>query len=242
MFNVNRFSNLYSIRNNIRCFTQNNKMENVHNLKDVSQSLKILARDMYKGRDVSHGIGHAIKVRNNAMRISNSLNIKDLNVLLKIEAAALFHDVWDHKYVVPGTINYENIKNKFYVSLRDMYFSDHDIKDIEIIINNVSLSREMEIRERENEMNLRHLQFMRDIVSDADKLEMLGFQGINRIVEFQKHKYPETRSKELKNVVKDIFYSKISKLIDDNYIRTEPARIMAKPLMKEMNTYIRMLK
>jgi len=46
------------------------------------------------------------------------------------------------------------------------------------------------------------LQLMRDIVSDADKLEMLGFNGIQRIIEFQMYKYPKTKSKELKKTIK----------------------------------------
>ena len=41
---------------------------------------------------------------------------------------------------------------------------------------------------------------MRDIVSDADKLEMLGLQGIDRIVEFQMHKFPDSKSYELVNI------------------------------------------
>jgi HD superfamily phosphodiesterase len=204
----------------------------------LSSKLEKIAQKMYKGRDSSHGIHHAVKVRNNAMLLSEKMNINDKNILIKIEAAALFHDLWDNKYVEYANNKYKDIKDTFYKNLRREYFSDHDIKDIEIIIDNISLSREIKFREENIEMNLKHLQLMRDIVSDADKLEMLGLNGINRIIEYQMYKFPKTKSEELKEIVKKVYDNKISKLIEYNYIRTEPAKEMARPLMNEMKAYI----
>lgn len=204
----------------------------------ISTDLTKLAKVFYKGRDSSHGIEHVTKVRDNAMFISRQLNINDSYKLIKIEAAALFHDLWDHKYINPSSIEYKRIKDKFNYEFKSKLFSDQEIKDIEIIINNISLSREMELRNKNNILSLNHLQLMRDIVSDADKLEMLGISGIERIVEFQMHKYPNTKSEELKNIVKRVYNTKISKLLDENYIKTEPGREMARPLMEEMKNYI----
>ena len=96
----------------------------------------------------------------------------------------------------------------------------------------------MELRSTDSLLSLKHLQLMRDIVSDADKLEMLGISGIERIIEFHMHKHPYTKSHELKNVVKRVYNTKISKLLDENYIKTEPGREMARPLMQEMKNFI----
>lgn len=208
----------------------------------VSMQLIQLAKKMYQGRDKSHGISHVTKVRENALMICRKLNIIDFTTLLKIETAALFHDLWDHKYVSISSKDYITTKKNLHTELRKMYFSDHDIKDIEIIINNVSLSREMCLRKDDECLNLKHLQLMRDIVSDADKLEMLGLQGIDRIVEYQMHKFPDSKSYELKKIVKDVYNEKISKLLSDNYIKTKPARELAQPLMQEMDNYIKMIK
>lgn len=210
--------------------------------RQVSMQLIQLAKKMYQGRDKSHGISHVTKVRKNALMICKKLNITDLTTLLKIETAALFHDLWDHKYVDHSSKNYVTIKKNLHTELRKMYFSDHDIQDIEIIINNVSLSREMCLRKKDVCLNLKHLQLMRDIVSDADKLEMLGLHGIDRIVEYQMYKFPDSKSYELKKIVKDVYNEKISRLLIDNYIKTHPARELAQPLMQEMDNYIKMIK
>ena len=204
----------------------------------ISKDLTKLANVLYKGRDVSHGVHHVSKVRDNSMLISRQLNINDSYRLIKIEAAALFHDLWDHKYVNPSSMEYKRTRDKFKYELKRRLFSDQEIKDIEIIINNISLSREMELRSTDSLLSLKHLQLMRDIVSDADKLEMLGISGIERIIEFQMHKYPNTKSHELKSIVKKLYDTKISKLLDENYIKTEPGREMARPLMQEMKNFI----
>ena len=196
---------------------------------------------MYINRDLSHGINHVIKVRDNALNISNKLNITDINVLLKIESAALFHDLWDHKYVCPLSSEYKDVKKKFSNELKLLFFSEHDIKDIEIIINNISLSHEMKLRKNNQEINLKHLQLLRDIVSDADKIEMLGKNGIERIIEFEIHKNHQTKISTLNKTIKDIYDNKLSKLLIDKYIKTEPGIELAKPLIEELNEYIKKL-
>ena len=208
---------------------------------EISENLTKLAKVMYKGRDVSHGVHHVLKVKDNAILISKQLNINDSNILIKIETVALFHDLWDHKYVNPSSMEYKRIKYKFKYEFKRRLFSVQDIKDIEIIINNISLSREMKLRSTAKLLSLKHLQLIRDIVSDADKLEMLGISGIDRIIEFQMHKYPNTKSEELKNIVKKVYNTKISKLLEENYIRTEPGKEMARPLMQEMKNYIEII-
>lgn len=201
-----------------------------------------LAQKLYRGRDKSHGLTHVKKVRENALLICNKLNVTDPTTLIKIETAALFHDLWDHKYVKQDSWDYVNIKNNFYHELKNRYFSDHDIQDIEIIINNISLSYEMKLRKNNDELDLKHLQFMRDIVSDADKLEMLGIHGFDRIIEYQMYKYPRSSSNDLKRIIKNVYETKISKLLSHNYIRTEPAKELARPLMQEMDNYIKMIR
>lgn len=233
---INNFSN--RIRN--KSLLSNTPIH--YKKQEFSMQLIQLAKSLYSGRDKSHGITHVVKVRNNAMDICKKLNINDKTTLIKIETAALFHDLWDHKYVLPNSEQCYKIKRILYKELRGRYFSEHDIKDIEIIINNVSLSREIYLRSQNSDVNLKHLQLMRDIVSDADKLEMLGFPGIDRIIEFQMHKKPNTKTSQLKDIVKQVYNDKISKLLDENYIKTEPGREMAEPLMREMDNYIKIIK
>lgn len=209
--------------------------------KKLSMNILQLAKRLYEGRDSSHGIIHVKKVRDNALMLCEKLNITDRLTLIKVETSALFHDLWDHKYINQFSYDYIDIKEELYNELSQRYYSDHDIKDIEIIIDNISLTREMLLRKEGKTLELKHLQLMRDIVSDADKLEMLGMNGIDRIIDFQLFKYPSTKTEELRQIVKDIYNVKISKLIKEKYIRTEPARELAEPLMREMEEYIKKL-
>ena len=207
----------------------------------ISTDLTKLAKVLYKHRDESHGVPHVSKVRDNAMLISKQLNITDSYQLIKIETAALFHDLFDHKYINPSSVEYKIIKDKFNDELKKRLLSDQEIKDIEIIINNISLSREIELRNTDKLLSLKHLQLIRDIVSDADKIEMLGISGIERIIQFQMHKFPNTNSEQLKSIIKEVYNNKISKLLDEDFIKTKPGRQMAIPLMEEMKNYIEMI-
>ncbi len=195
------------------------------------------ANVMYSERDKSHGIEHVMKVKDNALLICKKMNISDKSILDKIEIVALFHDLWDHKYVDIDSDMSKEIKDKLYNELKSKY-NDHDIDEIYLIINNISLSREMALRKENKYIDLKHLQLIRDIVSDADKLEMLGISGISRMIEYQMYKYPNTTSDELQIIIKDIYNNKISKLLSDNYINTNQGRELAIPLMSELIKYM----
>ena len=80
-----------------------------------------------------------------------------------------------------------------------------------------------------------------DSILLIDGPEISFSNGIDRIIDFQLFKYPLTKTEELRQIVKDVYNVKISKLITHKYIRTEPARELAEPLMKEMEEYIKKL-
>lgn len=209
----------------------------------ISDKLINIAKYMYKGRDRSHGINHALCVRNNALKISEELKIKDPLTLIKIEAAALYHDVWDNKYIIPNSEEHLTKKYELEDRLINTYFSEHDIQDIMIIIDNISLSKEMAQRNNPEVLkpNLKHLQFMRDIVSDADKLEMLGHSGIDRVFQFEHYMVNNDKNlnhENFKKVFVEIYNRKLKFLIRDNYIVTEPGRKLAEPLMKYTEEYV----
>jgi len=254
---------------------ENKKEYEDYSMNITSNKLISLAKLLYRGRDVSHGIEHVMKVRENSLKLAEKLNVKESIELIKIETAALFHDLWDSKYI-KNDKEYVTIRNNFRRELSAIYFSIHDITEIEIIIDNISLSKEIrrknskhknkiidnikfvnennkekekdlervsekEIKEREIP-ELKHLQLLRDIVSDADKIEMLGNEGIKRIVDYEIFNRPQKTSKELEEVVLEVYDKKISKLLSENYIRTKPGREIAEPLMKETELLISKLR
>lgn len=242
-----------------------------YNMNITSNKLISLAKLLYRGRDVSHGIEHVMKVRENSLKLAEKLNVKESIELIKIETAALFHDLWDSKYI-KNDKEYILVRNNFRKELSAIYFSNHDITEIEIIIDNISLSKEIRRKNskhknkiidnikfanennKEKEKNLqreseekeipelKHLQLLRDIVSDADKIEMLGNEGIKRIVDYEIFNKPQKTSKELEEVVLEVYDKKISKLLSENYIRTKPGKEIAEPLMKETELLISKLR
>ena len=206
---------------------------------ETSNKLLKIAKQFYKNRDKSHDLDHCLKVKKNSQDLCKYMNINDYNTLFKIETAAILHDVWDHKYVNDTSFIKKQVRDKLLL----IYFSEHDIQDIFIIIDNVSFSKEIKQRNSNtslisNNLNLKHLQQMRDIVSDADKLEMLGYSGIKRIVLYQKHINPKSTIEEYVSKVKHYYSNKIKLLIDENYIKTEHAKFIAIKLINEMDELI----
>ena len=203
---------------------------------NISNSLENLAYNLLKNRDISHGYIHALKVRDNALEIAKHLNIDDKVKLLKIETASLFHDLWDKKYL--NSERQEQSKKIFKRNLKDLKFNNKDIKDIEIIIVNISLSDEMKLRNLGHKISLKNLQEMRDIVSDADKLEMLGQNGIDRIIQYEIFNRNNQNVENVKNEIVKVYDNKISKLLKDNYFKTDYAIKLAQPLFQETTYYV----
>ena len=80
--------------------------------------------------------------------------------------------------------------------------------------------------------------FLRDIVSDADKLDAIGFAGIERCRDFSKSRKPNANDDEIECDVVEHMHEKLLKLVD-NYIRTPTAKILGAPLQDEMNQYLK---
>ena len=77
----------------------------------------------------------------------------------------------------------------------------------------------------------------RDIVSDADKLDAVGYAGIERCRDFSKHRAPNASCEEIEENVVEHMHDKLLKLLDQ-YIRTDSAKTIGKPLQKEMLDYL----
>ena len=77
----------------------------------------------------------------------------------------------------------------------------------------------------------------RDIVSDADKLDAIGYAGIERCRDFSKYRAPNASCEEIEENVVEHMHDKLLKLLDQ-YIRTDSAKIIGKPLQKEMLDYL----
>ena len=116
------------------------------------------------------------------------------------------------------------------------------------IIDLISYSKEQKTIESGNRINfVLELGWVntvvRNIVSDADKLEALGKIGLVRCIEYTKEKYFEKNkttilNDELKELVLKHANEKLLRLKDE-FITTETGKMMAGPLHDQLLNYLK---
>lgn len=172
--------------------------------------------------DESHDINHALAVYKNSLVILETFNdISDKDRMIVL-ISSLVHDVCDHKY--PESIKFEELEKFLKENFSDIY------QDIILIINNVSWSKEH--KGKRQDLGER-LNLLLDIVSDADRLEAIGNEGIKRCI-----KYTESHGGTLPNDVIKHCYEKLL-LIAPEYIKTRKGQEMAIPLHGVIVDYVK---
>jgi uncharacterized protein len=121
-----------------------------------------------------HGLDHFIAVTNHAVNALKYENLSD-EQKLQVELAALLHDVDDHK-LFPDNKNHENARKILTNAMPD---DEHLIQGIIQMIDLVSCSKNGDREPSEPWMA---------IPRDADRLEAIGQIGIDRCLQFNKHK------------------------------------------------------
>lgn len=183
--------------------------------------------EICKNRDYSHGIEHMKNVYERSMIYTHELNLSEefKNIVMIV---SLLHDVADHKYD-------KNCELKLKLKEFLKRYEKHEL--IMSIIDDISFSKEY----RKNTENTDEFwikkygeyAIVRNIVSDADKIEALGKSGLERCISYQKEKNPELNEQEIKKLVKQHAIDKLSFLY--KYIRTEPGKKDAEIYQKEFN-------
>lgn len=202
--------------------------ESLHQLCGITKNF---VRTLCGGRDASHGFGHAQAVAHHAQYIARELGIIDERQLRIVMLTAWLHDVADHKYDRDGLLKREV----------DYFLRIHVPEDaalISAIIDRVSYSKEVHAREQGcldwQEVLGDEGILLRTIVSDADKLEALGKQGLDRCVLYARHVHgAETAPELLAQYVREHAQEKLLRL-KDHFIRTEPGKRLAEPLHQEL--------
>lgn len=183
------------------------------------RKLEKFVAEVCKGRDASHGYEHMQAVTKSAMEIAVELNmpIRIKELVLKV---AWLHDVVDHKYDQDGNL---------LVKLEQFLSDDKDAELILKIINRISYSKENIAKmwgtplDWYNELGPEGC-MVRDIVSDADKLEALGQIGFERCVQYTMHANPGITKDELAKKVLRHSDEKLLRLKDE-FLRTKSGKI-----------------
>lgn len=181
-----------------------------------------------------------------------SIYYANINALtLLIELVALLHDVADHKYIIDDC----EIISKMYSFLYKLT-QDQKTKSIvkytlfsylfnptmiTLIIDRISFSKQQKYGS-DNWINVLGIfgVFVRNIVSDADKLEAIGKKGIKRcrhytIETFEKNSIHFTEEDVLLRI-KQHYHEKLKLLSSSEYMKTIPGRLLGKLLDYEMNS------
>lgn len=211
--------------------------KNIYDILNYSKFLNLLKK-YYENRDISHGWDHVIKVTHNALILAKASNIINTTDLKIIVLAALGHDIWDHKYIKDDQIY--NIKFLFDQDLLDLGILAMQRDLIIRIIDTISFSKEYKMRLNNEKFNFEvPEEKLRNIVSDADKLEALGINSIKRMIDYEINSNSHTVSidqhiQHITNHCKEKLYL----LIKENYIKTPYAIKLATPLLLEMQEIV----
>ena len=186
---------------------------------DINKAEEFAAQ-ILSGDHSGHDIEHILRVMNNARRIIELDNIKDIDENLTLFCCAL-HDVDDRKLKPKGEPEYSNLK-KFC----DMCGYDNGIfTAARDIIDKISFSKNSTI-----DPNLR---MEAKVAQDADRLDALGAVGIARAFSYGGH---AGRDMYGDNSTVSHFYDKLFKLPELMY--TQAGRKLADERISFMREFI----
>ena len=196
------------------------------NLMEPTQIAKAICYALSAGRDSSHDATHSERVVYNAHMYSRGFYVRPDDV----EVVAWLHDVADHKYDQDGRLAAEVQE-----ALKGMYPDSY--QTVWRVINAISYSRER----REGLEALRegiddYWWMVRNIVSDADKIEALGEVGIRRCMEYSKAKRPGASDEEIARMVREHVEEKLGHL--HTLFRTPLGRVEAGRATEEMHLFL----
>ena len=216
-------------------------------MDELDHRLHLFVSEVCANRDASHGLQHMQRVAIlTDQLIMNTNDIDDFHgchpdkVRYLAKLVAWLHDVDDHKYT-DGT---HIVRDKMMTFLASLDVDTDTIHDIMTTIKYISYSQQIRTwGEDEPDWSTVLPAYMipvRHFVSDADKIEALGAEGVKRCLDYSRHKYPEGD---------DIFHirhlvthhkEKLSK-IASRYIYTAAGKVIARREQELMDVSVDML-
>lgn len=203
----------------------------------LTRQLSDFVKEVCAERDESHGWQHMKYVAENSMNIYYSEYVKgNLEPSTQLQqlvlACAWLHDVPDHKYDHDGKLM-EKVE----------HFLDHHLPEnkrmILNVIDRVSFSKENICLKKGIPLDWDQVLgevgiTVRNIVSDADKLEALGKIGFERTCEYTREAYKQKHGKDMPyyKLVENVKQHSEDKLLrlKDEFIRTDSGKELAEPL------------
>lgn len=204
-------------------------------------ALKKFVKENTVGRDPSHGYEHMKQVFKNSQEICAKIcaegTLISADVIRWIAIVAWLHDVADHKYDKDGVLM-EKVKTFVYEQVVDKDDAEYVLMCIEM----VSFSKEKKEGMKYYEKILpEKFVIVRNIVSDADKLEAIGVIGLQRCEAYTKHiakeKNEQLTDEEVLYRIAEHCKEKLF-ILATSYMRTNPGRKMALDKDMEMRMWM----
>ena len=187
------------------------------------------------GRSDTHGHAHmkAVAEMSSYLLFVDFFD-KDGSMMLDTITAAWLHDVADHKYDYDGTL--EQRLDEFGTANIPNY------AEIKQVIKYVSYSTEHKAILAGTPLNFKQIlgdyySNIRDIVSDADKLEYIGVKGMERSLTYNTDTNPTFTHAQVIAEVRKIYDEKLVKLATQ-FIRTPTARAIAQKEHTKMEEWL----
>jgi len=203
--------------------------------KETIDEVKEFVRVKCEGRDHSHGYRHMEKVASVALQIFDAeFKERYPGIRPMVEIVAWLHDVADPKYDKDGSLRTEVQE---FVS--EIFFH---WRRIMMVLDRISYSKEKKVVEKDLPAWLGcespDFELIRNIVSDADKLEALGEAGLTRCIQYTLVAHPEYTFKELQQHVEAHAKEKLLGL--HNYIRTTEGKRLAVDLTNQLRESLKL--
>lgn len=139
-------------------------------------------------RDSSHGLAHALRVRNTALRMPLPYSERtDVNVAFVLELAALTHDVADHKYASSPEHQSGQRSRLLEALCTHGQASPCEAAMVILIGQNISFKRECAQTLPLALIRSHGVEALHQRLSDADKLDALGLIGLERLWHYNLH-------------------------------------------------------
>lgn len=186
----------------------------------------------------SHGYAHLERVSRLALYIATTNYITEPvpNFYVYVLICAWFHDLVDSKYPADIALNTQVIIG---------FITDNTLCDWRLvleIIKRVSFSHEQKYGDEDWSRELGKFGTMvRDVVSDADKLDALGAAGVHRCRAYVMETHPDLDDAEINALVLEHADYKLLRLAGE-FMRTDVGRKLAVPLHDEMRAELDELK
>jgi len=186
----------------------------------------------YGDHDSTHGVVHVTWVTFNS-----AILVRDRELVqeryLKMLCAAMLHDVLDAKYILKVGGSVDAVTASMKTLLMELLSSEEGVTEVLDIAENTSFSKEKKGLLKELPPLVQEL---RNVVSDGDKLEAIGFDGIARSYMFQEVFKPgDSHANWLKDTVEHC-YEKLL-LLREHYIRTPEGKELGLALQSEMELF-----